>query len=283
MYSWTLLGYWPRTQMETRMSGLSKLIRNPAKYVPIARKAALLPLCRLFQGTSLYLQGQMDIHPRSRWYNDNFVDATGGLYPKADTVERQICNLEPHDNTRRDMLVLLLRTIVEKNIQGDFAELGVYKGHTAKLIHYYAPDRQLHLFDTFEGFTDRAATSEANKTNYELSGDLFSDTSLKGVQDYIRAKNGNIVYHQGFFPDSVPADLQSARFAFAHLDADLYEPIAAGIRFFYPRLVKHGVLLVHDYNAWLGSRKAVDEFFADKSELPVPMPDKSGSVLIIKQ
>jgi hypothetical protein len=44
-----------------------------------------------------------------------------------------------------------------------------------------------------------------------------------------------------------------------------------------------GIILVHDYNAWIGARKAVDDFFADKVELPVPMPDKSGSVLIIKQ
>ena len=44
-----------------------------------------------------------------------------------------------------------------------------------------------------------------------------------------------------------------------------------------------GIILVHDYNAWIGARKAVDDFFADKEEMPVPMPDKSGSVLIIKQ
>lgn len=36
-------------------------------------------------------------------------------------------------------------------------------------------------------------------------------------------------------------------------------------------------------NAWIGVRKAVDCFFKDKLELPVPMPDKSGSILIIKQ
>ena len=29
--------------------------------------------------------------------------------------------------------------------------------------------------------------------------------------------------------------------------------------------------------------KAVDDFFSDKNELPIPMPDKSGSVLIVKQ
>jgi O-methyltransferase len=67
-----------------------------------------------------------------------------------------------------------------------------------------------------------------------------------------------------------------------HLDADLYEPILEGLKFFYPRMPKHGMILVHDYNAWIGARKAVDDFFSDKPELVIPMPDKSGSALIVK-
>ena len=59
--------------------------------------------------------------------------------------------------------------------------------------------------------------------------------------------------------------------------------IREGLRFFYPRMSPRGSLLIHDYNAWPGARRAVDEFFADKGELPVPMPDKSGSALVIKQ
>jgi len=70
---------------------------------------------------------------------------------------------------------------------------------------------------------------------------------------------------------------------FVHLDADLYDPTLSGLRFFYPRLSKRGILLVHDYNAWPGARRAVDEFFSALPELPIPMPDKSGSALIVKQ
>jgi hypothetical protein len=44
-----------------------------------------------------------------------------------------------------------------------------------------------------------------------------------------------------------------------------------------------GYILVHDYNAWIGARKAVDEFFSTRKEIPIPMPDKSGSALIQKQ
>jgi hypothetical protein len=85
---------------------------------------------------------------------------TGGFFPGANHEGRRIYNLDAHDNTRRDMLVLLLRTLIDRKVPGAFAELGVYKGLTARLIHHYAPERTLHLFDTFEGFTKRSDLPE---------------------------------------------------------------------------------------------------------------------------
>jgi O-methyltransferase len=266
------------------MSGkLEKLMRNPGRYLPMIRRMFLQPLCPLFSRTAFFLQGQMDISPRSRWYDPDFSASTGGFYPAGQSETRRICDLEAHDNTRRDMLALLLRTIVTKDIPGAFAEVGVFQGRTARLIHHYAPERALHLFDTFAGFTERGAALESQSTGTEVSPTYFANTSLPRVRAYIEQRSENVFFHPGFFPESIPAALTQESFAFAHLDADLYEPIIEGLKFFYPRMARHGFIVVHDYNAWLGARKAVDEFFADKSELPVPMPDKSGSVLIVKQ
>ena len=246
-------------------------------------KSILKKFTPLFQNSSFFMQGQMDINPKSRWNNASLRSETGGFYPKEASSKRQILNLEPWDNTRRDMITLMLRTLVEKNIAGAFVELGVYNGSTARLIHHYAPERQLHLFDTFEGFTDRSVSAEKNHTNFDTKGSKFSDTSIAQVRNYIAPQNNNITFHQGYFPDSLPKDFPEQKFAFVHLDADLYEPTLEGLKYFYSRMSRQGIILVHDYNAWIGARKAVDDFFADKDELPVPMPDKSGSVLIIKQ
>lgn len=262
------------------MSGLVKLLRDPAKYLPIIPRMVLHRFCGVFQNRSFFLQGQMDIHPSSRW-RSALTPQTGGFMIQGDAVNRRICNLEPHDNTRRDMLALLLRTVTEKKIPGAFAELGVYRGNTARLINQYAPERVLHLFDTFEGFTDRSVRGEERSTGFVIEGAQFSDTSLEAVRRFVQP-NSNVHFHAGFFPESVPASLHDERFAFVHLDADLYEPTKAGLEFFYPRMSPHGVIVVHDYNAWIGARRAVDEFFAGKNELPVPMPDKSGSAVVVK-
>lgn len=268
-----------------------KLFLNPRRNIPLAGRLLYQQMsffvqkrmCLLFQNTTPFFQGQMDINPKSRWYNDKFIALTGGYYPKNNNISRQICNLEPGDNTRRDMFVLLLRTIIDNKIEGDIAELGVYRGFTAKLFHYYAPERTIHLFDTFEGFTNRSVITEQENTNMQVTASLFSDTSVEAVKKYLSQKNDNIQFYKGYFPESITSSIEETKFSFVHLDADLYQPIIDGLAFFYPRINPNGMIIVHDYNSWPGARKAVDEFFSDKNEMPLPMPDRSGSVLIVKQ
>ena len=71
---------------------------------------------------------------------------------------------------------------------------------------------------------------------------------------------------------------------------DLYEPTLKGLEFFYPKLVKGGVILVHDYfkgflphplGEFLGIRKAVSEFAAKFNVSYMPIGD-AMSVAFIK-
>jgi len=225
----------------------------------------------------------MDINPASRWHLPAFVERYGGFFPPAQQTERHISAFDELDLARRDMLVLLMRDVIQRKVKGDFAELGVFRGATAKLFHHYAPERQLHLFDTFVGFDDRDLQAEPKgNINYDARG-WFGDTNMAEAKAYIAPLNKNVHFYPGFFPESVPAKLKRKRFAFVHLDVDLYTPTYAGLEFFYRRLSRGGILVIHDYNAWLGTRQAVDKFFADKAETPLPMPDRSGSAVIVKQ
>lgn len=257
-----------------------KLISHPRRNFPLLLRSELRKLAKKLQGASFFLQGQMDIHPKAYWPSV-LANTTGGFYPPGDRAGRLICDLDAHDNTRRDMIVLLLRTVLEKRVAGAFAELGVYRGLTARLIHRYAPERMLYLLDTFDGFTERSSRAELSELGHSTRA--FSDTTLEAAQRFVGEPAATVSFHKGFFPESIPPQLQSETFAFVHLDADLYDPTLSGLKFFYPRLARRGILLIHDYNAWPGARRAVDEFFADRAELPIPMPDKSGSALIVKQ
>jgi len=65
----------------------------------------------------------------------------------------------------------------------------------------------------------------------------------------------------GLFQDTLPRE--QSEIAVAHLDGDWYESVAVCLRTIAPRLVSGGRIVVDDYDAWSGCRRAVDEFLAD--------------------
>jgi O-methyltransferase len=172
-----------------------------------------------------------------------------------------------------------IERLKKESIPGSFAELGVYKGETGRMIHEMDPTRKFHLFDTFEGFDQKDLAAE-NPESPGLSID-FSDTGLDSVKNFIDG-NDNIFVHKGYFP-STTENLGNELYSFVHLDADLYNPTLTGLHYFYSRLSEGGIIIVHDYNHnWEGVTKAVDEFVATIPENPIEISDWQGSIMIIK-
>jgi O-methyltransferase len=159
-------------------------------------------------------------------------------------------------------------------LPGDAAELGVFRGGSARVLGSVLRGRTLHLFDTFSGmpFHDPAK-------DYHLSGD-FRDTSLASVQSFLQGLDG-LVFHQGTFTETLPS-VADRTFAFVHVDADLYASVRECCEFFYPRLTRGAILLFDDYGfvSCPGAREAVDEFFASRPEVPVYL--LTGQCLVVK-
>lgn len=261
---------------------LNLLVHDRKQFKFLTKQKLAARWCDWWSRTGFYFQGRMDIDARSWWHSPEFASASGGYLVPGDSTVRKVLNLDPWDTTRRDMIVLLLRDLIERKVPGDIAELGVYRGFSARLIHHYIPERKLYLFDTFKGFDERDVKAERTATGRREQTLSFSQTGVERALKNIAPQNKNVQVFPGYFPETVPEFLTEARFAFVHLDADLYEPMMAGLNYFYNKVIPGGFILAHDYNSWPGSRKAVREFFSDKRELPIPMPDKSGSALIVK-
>jgi hypothetical protein len=154
-----------------------------------------------------------------------------------------------------------------QNSDGSVAEGGVYTGEFAALINEVFPDKQLHLFDTFEGFDARDVATEQeqgySKPNYTAG---YFSSAVFTIDDLI-AKMPHpekITIHKGYFPDTAIGDkqLENEKFVFVNLDFDLYNPIFAGLTYFYPKMVSGGVILVHDYfgETFKGSGQAVRDY-----------------------
>ncbi len=147
-------------------------------------------------------------------------------------------------------------------LRGEAAEVGVYKGGTAKILAQSMPDRMVHLFDTFEGMP------ETSEFDMHLPGD-FADTSLETVNEYLQGYN--VHFWPGFFPDSARLLPDDTEFVLVHVDVDLYTSTKAACEFFWPRLVEGGIMVFDDYNGprCPGANKAVDEFFNAWQEIEV--------------
>lgn len=185
-----------------------------------------------------------------------------------------------HDKTRFFNLWLQVERIKRSGIPGVYAELGVYKGETARIIHLCEPSRKFYLFDTFKGFTEGDLHREEGEANTYTSRN-FADTTIEKVKRYVSG-NDNIVYVPGYFPETI-IGLEEEQYAFVHIDADLYNPIKAGLEYFYPRLSAGGIIIIHDYNdKWRGAMQAVDEFLETIPEQLIPIPDMDNSVMILK-
>ncbi len=182
------------------------------------------------------------------------------------------------DIARLWSLVLNLKRILPR-VEGAVAELGVYKGHSSAVIGHYAQSfgRRMYLLDTFAGFVKEQVESPLSDNAKEA----FRDTSLEYAQATVGSSD---LFHWvvGPFPDSITPELKQERFSFVSLDCDLYDPILAGLRFFYPRLNRGGLIFVHDYSSghWPGATRALDEFLEESGAGHVLLPDKSGSAVV---
>jgi hypothetical protein len=184
------------------------------------------------------------------------------------------------DASRFISLVLNLRQLQAEGIQGDFAELGVWKGNSAAILADFAAKtgKKLFLFDTFSGFDQRDFIGIDRDRIVE-----FADVNIEYVRETV-GHSGITTYIQGFFPDSITDAVRERTFALAHLDCDLYEPMKAALEFFYARMPRGAMLILHDYSSgcWIGATKAIDEFCLATGEFISLWPDKSGTAMIRK-
>lgn len=146
---------------------------------------------------------------------------------------------------------------------GSMAELGVAGGGTAKLICSAAGEKPFFGFDTFAGLPP------VRKEDRHWGVRFFKERQFAAEEQAVRAylapfEKASLV--AGHFPESA-GNLEDERFAFVHLDADLYESTAAGLRFFWPRMTTGGVILLHDSHAE-GVRRAIEEFLNEHPDCP---------------
>ena len=178
--------------------------------------------------------------------------------------------------------------IVRNKIPGAFVESGVWMGGSSMaaaltLVKNGVTDRDLYLFDTFEGMpppgdedaligSDNASIRAWWEAENEQRAKDGEEPWLHAPVDMVRANmalTGYDLDHVHFVPglveDTVPAHAPD-QIAFLRLDTDYYSSTKVELETMFPRLSPGSILIVDDYGFTEGTRKAVDEYFAKYPE-----------------
>jgi O-methyltransferase len=183
------------------------------------------------------------------------------------------------DYVRHSTLALVCQEVREREVPGALGEIGVFRGDFAWLMSTYLPGREVHLFDTFSGFDDRDVAVDAGQDLVPEFLD-FSDTDPESVRARF-AEPELVKLHIGWFPESAEG-IGDVSFACASIDADLYEPVLAGLHWFWDRLSPGGYILVHDFNngQFGGAKHAVRAFQDSTGASVLPLPDWGGTAVV---
>ena len=166
-----------------------------------------------------------------------------------------------------------------RSVDGEMAECGVYNGATAFFMAQAAIEsgrpRALHLFDSFQGLSPPAPIDGSHWTGGDLtSAEPAARAALKDLD--------NVAFYPGWIPARFD-EVADRKFAFVHIDVDLYQPTLDSMLFFYPRMPGGAVLICDDYgfSSCPGAKHAVDEFMQGRSETVIHMP--TGQAVIIRR
>jgi O-methyltransferase len=174
----------------------------------------------------------------------------------------------------------IIHAFARRPVAGDVAECGVFAGGTAHLLAATlsgaGSSATLHLFDTFAGMPE---TAEPGR-DFHSPGD-FALTSIERVRARLDAYPF-IQFHPGFVPDTF-GELGDVRFAFVHVDLDIYPSVRDACAGLWPLVERGGVMVFDDYGFWHlrhAARRAVDEYFATQVDKPIVLA--TGQALVIK-
>jgi len=210
--------------------------------------------------------------------------------------------VEPHTMTTPERIVSLIRAVrhvVDSDIAGAIAECGVWRGGSMMvvaltLLERGVTDRDLYLFDTFEGMSEPTAFdvhAESGVAASEILASKQKDTSdhdwaycpRHDVERNLVSTNypaQRIHFIEGRVEDTIPGQAPH-EIAILRLDTDWYESTKHELVHLYPRLSPNGVLILDDYGHWEGARKAVDEYL-EQQQVPMLLArmDYAGRIAI---
>lgn len=152
------------------------------------------------------------------------------------------------------------------DFDGDFVELGCYKGDTSLSLAEIIKNtkKELWIYDSFEGLPGKNKKDESVIGKDFQAGELLV-TKREVKERFLRAGIRLPVIKKAWFSELENKDLPR-KIAFAFLDGDFYDSIKDSLKLVEDKMSAGAKIIVHDYNnmALPGVKVAVDEWLKNK-------------------
>jgi hypothetical protein len=205
-------------------------------------------------------------------------------YSDIEAFDRRVIEeVTPFTRTGTERVLALMQAvkyIVQADVPGAIVECGVWRGGSmmaaAKtLLELQRMDRDLYLFDTFDGMSAPStadidwagvpAAEQLAQESREAAESLWCYAPMEEVQRVMSGTgydSSRIHLVKGMVEQTVP-EAAPESIALLRLDTDWYESTRHELIHLFPRLVPGGVLILDDYGHWRGARQAWDEYCAE--------------------
>jgi O-methyltransferase len=168
---------------------------------------------------------------------------------------------------RLDNIQFCVESVLADNISGDLIETGVWKGGACIFMRgilkaYGVSDRKVWVADSFEGLPKpdihKAPEDKGDKHHSYKQLAVTLDQVKRNFESY-GLLDDQVRFLKGWFKDTLPtAPIESL--SVCRLDGDMYESTMDSLQALYPKLSVGGFVIIDDYGAVEGCKKAVHDY-----------------------
>jgi O-methyltransferase len=195
-----------------------------------------------------------------------------------------------------------VRYVVGTDVPGAIVECGVWRGGSMMavaqtLVDLGVNDRELYLYDTFEGpptpTEEDIAKDPKRYAAYvpEQAGarqapvvlQLLPIDEIKHVMHRIGYPDTRMHFVVGNVQHTIPVEAPD-EIALLRLDTDSYSSTRFELEQLYPRVADGGIVIIDDYASYRGARDATDEFFAAHGPKPfLQRIDPASRMILVRR
>lgn len=168
---------------------------------------------------------------------------------------------------RLENIKFCVNDVLARGVEGDLIEAGVWRGGAAIFMRailraYNISDRNVWVADSFEGLPPPSAEqypADAGDKHHQFKELAVSMEQVMSNFERYDLLDRQVKFLKGRFNDTLP-NTPMEKLAVIQLDGDMYGSTMEALNALYPKLSVGGYIIIDDYEAIEGCKKAVHDF-----------------------